>query len=418
MARLEVWLFERLAGGLSEDDSGRLTFAYDPEWAAEALPPLSQSLPVRAEPYGDAEARPFFSGLLPEGTVREHIAQRFGISARNDFSMLGAIGRECAGAVSVVPPGGSVHDRPSQSEDVRWLDENELADAVSELPSRPLFDDPEEGVRLSLAGVQDKMPVVCREGRIGITTGRTPSTHILKAPIARFDDTVVNEACCLRLATRLGLNAASVEIGHAMEREFLLVERFDREVGQAGARRLHQEDFCQALGMPPERKYAAEGGPPLRSCADLLRRASAAPAEDLLQLVDAVALNLLIGNHDAHGKNLSLLYAPTTGTRLAPLYDLVSTAVYAGLSRKLAMKIGGEYRADYVERRHVERFATECGLGPAAARRRVLGVAQAMEEVAPAVVQELRDTAGDRPVLDRMLGLIEGRAQRLGSLLG
>jgi len=299
---------------------------------------------------------------------------------------------------------------------VRWLDEADLADVVAELPTRPLFDDPEEDVRLSLAGVQDKMPVVCSRNRIGVTAGRTPSTHILKAPIERFDDTVANEAFCLRLAAALGLTTARAEVRRTEGVEFLLVERYDREVQAQVIRRLHQEDFCQALGVPPERKYEAEGGPSLAACADLIRAASASPARDLLALVDTASFNLLSGNHDAHGKNLSLLYSPT-GVRLAPLYDLVCTAVYGGLSRKMATKLGGEYRAQYVERRHVERFAQACGLGPAPVRRRMLRMALSISGVAGDVLGELRDKQEDRPVLERVVALIQDRAARMQSVL-
>lgn len=411
---LEVWLFDRVAGLLEEDQSARLRFRYSPAWVAGGLPPLSQSLPLRTEPFDDDQARPFFSGLLPEGVPRRALAQRFGLSAGNDFGLLGEVGRECAGAVSVAPSG----ERPPTAtlDQVRWLDEAELAGVVAELPTRPLFDDPEEGVRLSLAGVQDKMPVVCHGGRIGITAGQTPSTHILKAPIQRFDDTVANEAFCLRLAAALGLRTATAEISRAEGHDFLLVERYDREVESHAIRRLHQEDFCQALGVPPERKYEAEGGPSLAACAALLRTASASPAQDLLALVDAASFNLLSGNHDAHAKNLSLLYSPI-GAGLAPLYDLVCTAAYRGLSRKMAMKLGGEYRPLYVERRHVERFAEGCGLGPAAVRRRMLRMAISIGDLAADLFGELREQGEHRPVLDRVLALIQARAAGMQRVL-
>lgn len=407
---LHVWMFERIAGYLEEDSSARLRFRYSPDWLADDLPPLSHRLPRRAEPFDEDEARPFFAGLLPEGIPRRVLARRFGVSASNDFGILAEIGRDCAGAVAVVPAGEAL-TAPTLDE-VRWLDERELAAVVVELPARPLFDDPDEGVRLSLAGVQDKMPVVRHDGRIGVTTGHTPSTHILKAPIEPFDDTIANEAFCLRLAAALGLSSAKAEIARAEGAEFLLVERYDRDVRENAVRRLHQEDFCQALGLPPERKYEAEGGPPLAACAELLRAASASPAQDLLALVDTVAFNLLSGNHDAHAKNLSLLYS-SSGARLAPLYDLVCTAAYAGLSRKMAMKMGGEYRPPYVERRHVERFAEACGLGPAAVRHRMLAMALSIGDVANDVRAEFRSAGEDRPVLGRVVALVEERAERM-----
>ena len=290
---------------------------------------------------------------------------------------------------------------------MRWLDDPSLAQTIADLPRKPLFADPEDGIRLSLAGAQDKLPVVVEGDRIGIPLGRTPSTHIVKTPIAHFDDTVANEAFCLELAGVLGLSAATAEVRAAAGRDFLLVERYDRrrEVG-GRVERIHQEDFCQALAIPPQLKYESEGGPGLADCFGLLRRVSGERAADVIGLLDAVTLNFLIGNHDAHGKNFSLLHDGRS-IALAPLYDLVATAVYPGLDRKLAMSIGGEYRPDYVRRRHVERFAAAAGLGAAAARRRMLALAAR----APAAAAELVAARDDRPsVLTRVVDTVAQRA--------
>lgn len=432
MRALDVWLYGRRAGRLTQVD-GDVRFAYAHDYlAAPAAAPLSCSLPLDDREYG-REAQAFFANLLPEGEVRTLVARRLGVSAGNDFGLLHAIGGDCAGAVTLLPVG----DEPTApaSADVRWLDEPALAAALDELPSRPLLADPDEGIRLSLAGAQDKLPVVVRDGRIGIPLGRTPSTHIVKTPIARFDDTVANEAFCLELARTLGLSAAPAEIRAAAGREFLLVERYDRRHTPDGrVERIHQEDLCQALAIPPQLKYESEGGPGLAACFGVLRDSSATPAADRLALVDAVALNFVLGNHDAHGKNFSVLLAgaggggaelaseaegaseaePAGGVHLAPLYDLVSTAVYAGLDRKMAMAIGGEYRPDYVRRRHVERFAEQTDLGAAPTRRRMLRLAERARVAAPEVAARV----GHRPVLDRILETVDRRAGWLETQLG
>jgi serine/threonine-protein kinase HipA len=291
---------------------------------------------------------------------------------------------------------------------VRWLDEAALAAVLD-----PLLAGPDEGIRLSLAGAQDKLPVVVEGDRIGVPLGRTPSTHIVKTPIVRFDDTVANEWFCLALARELGLTTARAEIRAAGGREFLLVERYDRREVGGQVERIHQEDFCQALAVPPQVKYESEGGPGLAACFGLLRSASSKRASDRIALLDAVALNFVIGNHDAHGKNFSLLHG-AGGTRLAPLYDLVSTAVYDGLDRKMAMAIGGEYRPDYVRRRHVERFAAAAGLGGAAVRRRMLRLAGRARAAAPRVAEPMAPV----PVLDRVLETVERRAGWLERELG
>jgi serine/threonine-protein kinase HipA len=184
---LEAWLYGRRAGRL-EHLSGQLSFTYDATWLESGMAPISQSLPPRAEPYAGEPVHNFFSNLLPEGEVRRHVARRFGISVGNDFGLLEAIGGDCAGAISLMPPGEPPPG--NQSHDVRWFTEAELAEVVADLPIRPLFADPEERIRLSLAGAQDKLPVVVREARVGVPLAGAPSTHILKAPIARLDDTV------------------------------------------------------------------------------------------------------------------------------------------------------------------------------------------------------------------------------------
>lgn len=410
MRALDVWLYGDRAGRL-EQREGRMRFAYDPAYVDAGGPTLSCSLPLAEDAY-EREAEAFFANLLPEGEVRTLVARRFGVSAGNDFALLDAIGGDCAGAVTLLEP-GDVPDTDAEPA-VRWLNEPELAATLDELPRRPLLADPDEGVRLSLAGAQDKLPVVVDGDRIGVPLGRTPSTHIVKTPIARFDDTVANEAFCLALARALGLDAARAEVRNADGREFLLVERYDRHgAGRGTVERIHQEDFCQALALPPQLKYEAEGGPGLGDCFGLVWRRSRRRGADMRGLVDAVALSFLIGNHDAHGKNFSLLHR-RDGTVLAPLYDLVSTAVYPGLTRKLAMAIGGEYRPEYVRRRHLERLGGGTRLGAAPVRRRVLALARR----GPRAVEEVVASSSHAPVVERVVEVMERRADWLERELG
>jgi serine/threonine-protein kinase HipA len=413
MRALDVWLHDRRAGRLEQSD-GALRFAYDDDYLAAGGPPLSQSLPLGGGPFDQAATHSFFSNLLPEGDVRRVVARWLGVSPENDFGLLAGIGGDCAGAVSLMAPG--IEPKRGEADAVEWLDERALVAAIEDLPRRPLLANPDEGIRLSLAGAQDKLPVVVDGDRIGVPHGNTPSTHILKTPIDRFEDTVENEAFSLRLARALGLRAANATVGRVGEHRYLLVERYDRAEGASGAVRLHQEDFCQALGTPPELKYQSEGGPSLADCFGLVREATSVPAQDLIDLMEAVTFNFLLGNHDAHGKNFSLLYEPQA-TRLAPLYDLVSTVVYPGLTRKMAMKLGGEYRPDYVRRRHVDRFAADAGLGAAAVRRRMLLRAQAAPDVAADVARRTAP-AERRPVIERIVQVVAARAKLLQDELG
>jgi serine/threonine-protein kinase HipA len=216
----------------------------------------------------------------------------------------------------------------------------------------------EEGVRLSLAGAQDKLPVYVEDDQVFLPIGTYPSSHILKTPIRDLIGTVENEAFCMAFAAHLGVSVPAARVRRGRDTLYL-VERFDRQRDAHGrlARR-HQEDFCQALGVPPDMKYEKEGGPSIKQCAQLIRQQSARPAADLKALLGWVIFNCLIGNADAHGKNLSLLLGPE-GATLAPFYDLLCTAVYPGLTERLAMRIGGEERPERVIHEHWAALAAD-----------------------------------------------------------
>ncbi|MFY9264339.1 MAG: type II toxin-antitoxin system HipA family toxin [Solirubrobacterales bacterium] len=425
---LDVYCYGGLAGRLAAAESGEPRFTYAPEWVDSNGPPLSQSLPTGGT-FDPAAVAAYFDGLLPEGQIREIVARTLHVSSANTAGLLAELGWDCAGAVSVYPAG----EQPivdGDGSDVVWLTDDQIATLVDELPRRPMLADDDGELRISLAGVQDKLPVVADDsGRVGLGHGdrtrnrRTPSTHILKAPIARLPDSVANEAFCLGLAGTLGLDAAAGEPRRVAGREFLLVRRYDRGgAGRPGTTRLHQEDFCQALAVPSSRKYEAEGGPGLSDLFGALRHASAVPALDVLRLLDAVAFNLLIANHDAHAKNFSILYQRTGEASLASLYDLVSTFVYRRidslLTAKLAMAIGGEYRAERLMRRHFDRFFEDCQLNAAPARRRIVELASRMPAAASALAEEFSASGWGGPTIDGIVELVHRRCDRIGIELG
>lgn len=376
--RLDVYLLDSLAGLLTQDEHGEIGFQYAESWLAtpHAIP-LSQSLPLRAEAFTRRECAGFFGGILPEGEKRQIIARNLGISAKNDFAMLEEIGGDCAGAVTFLPS-GAIPARQEAS--YRVLSEAELAGTLRQLPRRPLLAG-ERHMRLSLAGAQDKLAVLIEEDRISLPLDGAPSTHIIKPAIPLFEGMVVNEYFCMQLASAIGLPTAKVARGGAEEVDYLIVERYDRSrEAPPCLERIHQEDFCQALGVTPERKYEAEGGPSFSDCAELLRKVSTSHALDTLRFTDGFIFNFLIGNNDAHGKNFALLYSgwPHKAMRvtLAPLYDLVCTSYYPELSTRMAMKIGSEYKPDRVYPRHFDRLADAGKLNKPAVRRRVVEIAR------------------------------------------
>lgn len=408
---LEVWLFADRVGTLALVD-GRLSFWYAPGWLSHRdAVALSASLPLQAGPFDERKTRPFFAGLLPEGQMRSLIAQQFQVSGQNDFALLEHIGGECAGAVTFIAPGQALPG-PSRDDDVQWLSDQEVVAILDELPRRPMLAG-KDGLRLSLAGAQDKLPVVFDGARIGLPLHGTPSSHILKPAIHAVEDSVINEGFCMALAEAMQLKPAKSSVHHVLDRSFLLVERYDRLIDAQGQRqRLHQEDFCQALGVVPEMKYQNEGGPDLAQCFELVRRATRPSAPHVLRLLDYVIFNALIGNHDAHAKNFSLLYLGEKSGKspvLAPLYDTLSTAVYPSLTPKMAMKIGSKYKFSEVQARHWEQFAEGVGFTRAQAKRRILELAMSL----PATARKLQSDSGSgfagNPVVEKINTLIEQR---------
>jgi serine/threonine-protein kinase HipA len=406
---LDVYLHDELSGHLIQDDGGQTVFEYIPAWLDRpGATPLSVSLPLRRERFSRNECRGFFAGILPDETKREIIARNLGISARNDFAMLERIGGECAGAVTFIPAGQPL---PARDYHYRTISQKQLADIFRELPKRPLLAG-EEGVRLSLAGAQDKIAVRIEGDDVSLPLGGAPSTHILKPSIERFAGVVFNEAFTMQLAAGAGIPAAKVEVRTAETIEYLSVERYDRTHIKSGTTstldRLHQEDFCQALNIVPEMKYQKEGGPSLKQCFALVREVSSAPVVDLARLLDIVIYNYLIGNNDAHGKNFSLLYHGT-GTanqeiRLAPLYDAISTVHYPELSNEMAMKIGDEYKSERVAPRDFDTLAEQAGLAKPLVRRRV-------PELAQAVLDTTSKIKIDQDVAQKVAALIRNRCE-------
>jgi serine/threonine-protein kinase HipA len=408
MARdLIVYLQGEVAGTLRQEDSGRLTFTY----ARECLErpearQLSLSLPLREEPFDDRQARPYFAGLLPDDVARERLARYLGVTSKNDFALLAEVGGECAGAVALFPPG--VEPPPEGEGNYRFLNEAALARILRDLPRRPLRARGE--LRLSLAGAQDKIALL-KAGDFFLPLGDRPTSHILKPAVEHFADIVPNECFCMLLAARLGLEAPTVEIGSAEGIPFLLIERYDRVPSESGQiRRLHQEDFCQALAIPPENKYQGEGGPSFAQCFRLLD-ACARPALDRLELLRRVLFNFLIGNADAHGKNFALLHR-RSGTVLAPAYDVVCTTVYGDHTDQMAMKIGRKKRFGDVLPSDWESLARKAGLAPARVRRDLLAMAERLPVEARRLADELKSStqAAMHSMFDRIVADVGARA--------
>ena len=410
--RLAVHLAGARVGTLTADDesSGSYSFAFGPDVvsAREGDVVISVSLPVRDEPYGPRAARPFFDGLLPERGVREAIARNLKVSDENSFGLLAELGRDSAGAVVLLPEGDPLPAEGSTD----WLTEQELENLIARLPMSPLGISNTSKIRLSLAGLQRKAVLVrSGGGTFGEPNEIAPSTHILKPQYADtpFNYLVYNEAFCMRVAECVGLSVARTELIFVGEAPCLLVERFDRSSAGGTRIRLHQEDFCQALGILPGLKYENEGGPGFPAIVELVRDVSRRAGADVLALIRAIAVNFALGNNDAHARNFALLYGEQ-GIQLAPLYDIVSTAVYPDVEDSMAMSIGDQSKAAEVKQSDLRELARRCDLNPTQLleewERTVEKTARCAESVA-----RLMEVEGLHvPVIDQILEVTKQRS--------
>jgi serine/threonine-protein kinase HipA len=344
MARAEslgVWLDGVRVGELVPGRNGSISARYSEEALAawpQNSPVISCSLPLGPRPQ---PALPFCRGLLPEGKALQTLAQQAGLATNDTYGLIERYGRDVAGALII-----SEANPAERQYGVEKYSAESLREAIEDLDDHPLgsHDDSE----LSLAGLQDKLLLVgLDKGRWGRPLRGRPSTHILKLDDIRRPGLVDAEAECLRLARAVGLTNIEIQLETPGESRCLIVSRFDRAVESAGVRRIHQEDLCQALGIDPgERKgrakYGGPGGPSLQQAAALLDSYANDVEVQLDRLVAIVTFTVLIGNADAHGKNLAFLHPEPGRIELAPLYDTVPTALWPKLRREAAMSIGAQ----------------------------------------------------------------------------
>lgn len=330
--QLNVYLCGKKTGVLREDDVLQLSFQYD-----ENAAPLSVHLPVRAESYPHADAFPFFDNLAPEGEAFDLLTKDH-VSGNNIFSILDRFGGDCAGAVAFYE--SSPQKNP---ESLHEISSSKIAQVIDKLPDDPLLTSLENPPRLSLAGAQSKFAVHKSGGKYYRSTDEHPTTHIIKITNKRFPELLKNELFCMKLAKIMELDVPDVELKEIEGRPFLEIERYDRVFENGVVRRIHQEDFCQALGIVSDKKYQAGGGASIKNCFKVIETFSENRLIDIMRFIEWIVFNYLIGNTDAHAKNLSLLYV-NDGIRLAPFYDLLSTEVYPEkiVDHTMAMLINGK----------------------------------------------------------------------------
>lgn len=407
-----------LAGVLDTQPGVGEGFAYSEQWLSSPSPlPLSLSLPLREDRFSARQVRPYFEGLLPEGRPRAAAARELHLPASSYAKILAALGWECIGAITLK---GS---EPEPEEAYEKLSNTQLEEIARGLTDRAVW--MSQNSRFSLAGGQPKIALLRDEaGGWRRPVGSAPSSHILKPTHVQFSDAAVNEAVCTTAAGILGLDVPKIDVVPT-EIPMICTERFDRVVDRSSRvvgdcrapHRLHQEDFSQAMAIVPEHKYeegnrrgyAARMG-------EVLRLYSADPMADLTALWRALVFNYLIGNCDAHLKNYALVRdANWRSLRLAPLYDLLGTSCYEGLSTELAMAIGGKRRLECIDADAFGRQAKEMGLPASFAMQQVSDLARGMLGAIEGAAEKLRDKGvqGASEVAERLVPGIRERAARV-----
>jgi serine/threonine-protein kinase HipA len=430
-APLTVALNGRRVGRLNRQSSGAVDFTYDAEWLEwEHALAVSLSLPLREDRYIGAPVLAVFENLLPDNEViRRRLAERLGAEGEDAYSLLSVIGRDCVGALQFLPEGEApiVPGAPGGEP----LTDAAIGDIIANLATAPLGLEEGRDFRISLAGAQEKTALLRKEGQWLRPQGASPTTHILKPQIGRTDggvdlsQSVENEYLCLKLTRALGAPSADVEIKDFAGRRVLVVERFDRHWTEGGRLlRIPQEDFCQALGEPPSRRYQSSGGPGPAAILRLLQ-GSDTPLDDQLTFLRTLVIFWLLGATDGHAKNFSLHLSPAGRYRLAPLYDVISLqpSVDAKQIRhnryKLSMAVGAarHYVMGDIAPRHFIETATAGGIGEAPARAMLKALADDAPAALEAVVAGL-PKGFPEAVVESIVGGAASRLEMIRAALG
>jgi serine/threonine-protein kinase HipA len=397
---LNVFLNGKLVGRLTKEPGGAIDFRYHESWLSwQDAFPVSLSLPLREDRYTGRAVIAVFENLLPDNEeIRHRVAARVKAEGSDAYSLLAAIGRDCVGALQFLPEGME----PGQAGRVegRSLSNREIATLLGDLNRTPLGLTEGSEFRISIAGAQEKTALLFRNNKWHIPHGSTATTHILKPEIGMRGDldlsqSVENEHLCMKLTATLGLSSAGTKMANFGDRRALIVERFDRRwTRDRRLLRLPQEDCCQALSVPPSRKYQAEGGPGMVKILELLK-GSDDPETDRRNFMKAQIVFWLLGAIDGHAKNFSVFLGPAGRFRLTPLYDVMSAqpAVDAGQMRhnrmKLAMAVGknNHYVIDTIMPRHFVQTAEVAGI-PADT---IPGILSELVAEAPAALEKVRE---------------------------
>lgn len=402
---LHVWYENLLVGYIKRNFLGLMSFIYDPDWVKSGFA-ISCTLPLQQKTFSAESgiAHSFFANLLPEAGARDLLVRNLKIT-NTDFNLLRAIGGECAGALSVLKP----QDIPSLDNNYFSLSETDLKTLLRR-KGQTIQWETHERPRLSLAGAQNKCPILVKGNKYYIPKKEAPSSHILKFEITDYRHLPAYETFTTMLAKYVGLPVVDIALKQHEGIYFAEIERYDRILGE-NITRLHQEDFCQALGFSYHKKYQEEGGPSFIDCYHLVRQHSSQPISDLSHLLHWFIFNILAGNSDAHAKNLSFLYSKN-GILLAPFYDLICTRAIEKIDYHLAMSVGDERNPSVITEKDWKLLAEQCGIPENQILKQVQNLGKALIQALPICLQDFQEKYGEYSALTRIEQVVRKQCLR------
>ncbi|MBM6403173.1 HipA domain-containing protein [Phycicoccus sp. CSK15P-2] len=411
---LLVLLYGQVVARLQQQPHQSPTLQYLPDYVRQGSVALSARLPLQGEAYAPERALPFLAGLLPESRgARERWARQLGTDEDDIFAVLAEMGWDCPGAVQFC--------RPDQLDlltgrDTRYerLTDADIEERLTHLAEDPVsWTMPDE--HWSLGGQQEKFALARIDDAWHSAHGAGATTHIVKPGIRDLHQQALVEHATMAAARMLGVDVAPTHYQRFGDRWAIVIERFDRAVAADGSIvRIHQEDFCQALGRMPERKYEDKGGPTLEDMVRTVRQQSSQVGDDLLALADFLVINVVSGAPDGHSKNLSILRGPH-GNLIAPLYDLATALVYdtGRVERKVALSVGGQRLFTRIYAKQWGRAARILALPADLLRARVHQLASGFPAAYDRALHDLGDAPGVDEVRDRSVGEVSAHCDRI-----
>lgn len=400
---LRVVLNGRLVGLLTKQSGVAISFTYDESWLTwEHAIPVSLSLPLRENAYHGEPVIAIFENLLPDSEkIRKQIAEKVGANGKDAYSLLAAIGRDCVGALQFIPDQGEEETKAYAGIEGEKISDHAIEELLNNLPQISLGLGRDQDFRISIAGAQEKTALLWHNGQWHKPHGSTPTTHIFKAQIGQLpngidlSNSVENEYYCLKLLELFGLEVNQARMMTFGKTKALVIERFDRLWTKDGRLlRIPQEDCCQALAIPPARKYQSDGGPDMIAILKLLQ-GSDTPEKDQKIFLKAQILFWMIGATDGHAKNFSITLGAGGRFHLTPLYDVLTaqpsleTREIERKQMKLAMSVGDRrhYKIQEIQKRHFLQTGKKAGLSQAVVEAIIDEVAHGVESV----VQKIED---------------------------